>query len=89
MVSAHMGMQAVTVAPRFVFGANGQINNSLHMYEDKTLIYVAGHNIIMYNTDDGQQYFIPGSENATEINSVTMAPSGRFLAYCERAEPRA
>ena len=59
------------------------------MHEDKKLIYVAGHNIILYNMEEGTQTFISGSENATEINYVTVSGSGRYIAYCERAEPRA
>ena len=87
--SNNVSMQGVQVNPRFVFGANGKINNSLHLYEERFLIYVAGHNIVVYNTDDGSQWFIPGSENAIEINYVTMSISGRYIAYCEKAEPHA
>ena len=79
----------MTVTPRFIFGVNGQLNKCLHIHEEKKLIYVAGHNIIVYNTDEQTQQFIPGSENAEEINYITLSPSGRYLAYCERAEPRA
>ena len=59
------------------------------MQEEKRLIYVAGHNIIIYNVEEKTQQFISGSENATEINYVTLSTSGNYLAYCERAEPRA
>ena len=59
------------------------------MLDEKKLVYVAGHNIIMYNLEDFSQTFIPGSENASEINFITLSPSGRYLAYCEKAEPRA
>ena len=45
-------MQGVTVTPKFVFGVNGQINNCLAIVEEKKLIYVAGHNVIIYNTDE-------------------------------------
>jgi len=80
----------LTVTPKFIFGVNGQLNNSLRcMQEEKRLIYVAGHNIIIYNVEDKTQQFISGSENATEINYVTLSTSGNYLAYCERAEPRA
>ena len=89
MVQGNMSMQGVTVTPRFVFGVNGQLNNCLHLHEEKKLVYVTGHNIVVYNTDEGTQQFIPGSENADEINFITLSPSGRFIAYCERAEPRA
>ena len=89
MVQANMSMQGVTVTPRFNFGCNGQLNNCILMHEEKKLIYVAGHNIVVYNTDEQTQSFIPGSENATEINFITLSATGRYIAYCERAEPRA
>ena len=81
-----MSMQGVTVTPKFVFGCNGQINNSIHMHEEKNLVYVAGHNVIVYNLDEGQQVFIPGSEQCDEINFLTISLTGRFIAICEKAQ---
>ena len=89
MVTSNMSMQGVTVTPRFIFGVNGQLNNCLSMHEEKKLVYVAGHNVVTYDTDEGSQQFIDGSENATEINYITLSPTGRFVALCEKAEPRA
>ena len=53
MVQANMGMQGVTVTPRYVFGVNGQLNNCLFMHEERRLVYVAGHNIIVYDIEEG------------------------------------
>ena len=80
-------MQGVQVNPQFVFGINGQLNSCLHMTDDgKNLVYVAGHNIIMYNLDDFTQTFIPGSENMDEINFMTLSQaSSRYVAFCEKA----
>ena len=50
----NLSMQGVTVTPKFAFGCNGQINNCLHMLDEKKLLYVAGHNAIVYNIDDPQ-----------------------------------
>ena len=47
-----MGLQSVTLTPRFMFGINGALKNNLHIVEDKKLLYVAGHNVIIYNTDE-------------------------------------
>ena len=83
-------MQGVTVTPRFIFGVNGQVNNCLFMHEEKKLVYLAGHNIIIYDLDEtSNMQFIPGSSNADEINHIVLSPTGRFIAYCERANPRA
>ena len=81
-------MQGVTVTPKFLFGVNGQINNCLHMIDEKKLLYVAGHNAIVYNIDDPtNMQFVAGSENSECINYIAVsagAPSSRFLAMCER-----
>ena len=89
MVTTGLSMQTVTVTPKFVFGVNGQINNCLMMHEEKKLVYVAGHNVIIYDMDDNFQTFIPGSPTADEINFITLSPTGRYLAICEKAQPRA
>ena len=49
---ANMNMQSVTVTPRFIFGVNGGLSNSMHMHEEKHLIYVAGHNIVIYDLEE-------------------------------------
>lgn len=84
MAQSNMSMQGVSVTPKFVFGCNGKLNSSLYMHEEKNLVYVAGHNVIVYNLDEGQQMFIPGSENSDEINFITLSQTGRFLAMCEK-----
>lgn len=38
--------------PKFMFGVNGQMKNNLHVVQEKRLLYVAGHNVILYNPDD-------------------------------------
>jgi hypothetical protein len=76
----------VTLTPRFIFGVNGQIKNNLFIIEEKKLVYVAGHNVIIYNVEENTQFFIPGSEGTECINFITLSPTNRFLAICERGE---
>ena len=45
---------------RFIFGVNGEIRNNVFILEDHRLVYSAGHNIVLYNTEDKSQYFFPG-----------------------------
>ena len=49
---ANLGLQGVTLTPRFMFGVNGQIRNNLYVVEEKKLLYVAGHNVIIFNVED-------------------------------------
>jgi hypothetical protein len=54
--------------------------------EEKKLLYVAGHNVIIYNVEDNTQFFIPGSEGTEGINFITVSPTNRFLAICEKGD---
>jgi hypothetical protein len=49
-------------------------------------VYVAGHNVIIYNVEENTQFFIPGSEGTECINFITLSPTNRFLAICERGD---
>ena len=86
---ANLGLQGVTLTPRFIFGVNGQNKNNLFVVEEKKLLYVAGHNVIIFNVEDNTQFFIPGSEGTECINFITVSPTNRFLAICEKGETRA
>ena len=83
----NLGLQGVTVTPRFIFGVNGENTNNLHIVDDKKLMYVAGHNVVIYNPDEKTQQFIPGSENVEGINFITVSNTNTpHLAICERAK---
>ena len=48
--------QHVTLKPEFIFGVNGEIQNSLTLFPDeRRLMYVAGHNVVIYNMEDHTQ----------------------------------
>jgi hypothetical protein len=65
------------------------MKNNLYVFDSKKLLYVAGHNVVIFNIDDNSQTFIPGSEGTECINFITVSPSGHFLAICEKGEQRA
>jgi hypothetical protein len=81
-----LNLQGITVSPRFIFGVNGQLKNNLHMIDEHKLLYVAGHNVVVYSTDEKNQYFLEGSENVEKITAIAVSRSNRHLAICERAE---
>ena len=76
MVSAdrNMSMPSITVGPKVVFGIDGQVNNSLHLYDEKKLVYIAGNNVVILDLYLKTQSFIAASENAYEINFLTVSP---------------
>lgn len=44
------------------------------MIDEKKLLYVAGHNAIVYNIDDPtNMQFVPGSENTECINHIAVS----------------
>lgn len=53
--------QGVAVSARHFFGVNTNVHDCLFLVqEDNSLLYVAGHNIILYKLDEKEQYFMPG-----------------------------
>lgn len=85
------GMQGVTVTPRYIFGVNAQIGNSLHLVEGNKLLYVAGHNVVIQDDDkttqqSASQSFIPGTEGVDRICSIAVSNKAPLLAICEAKE---
>jgi cilia- and flagella-associated protein 57 len=85
----NLGLQSVTLTPRFIFGINGKIKKNLHVVEEKKLLYVVGHNVVIYNIDEKSQHFIPGTEGTEGINAISVSQNARYLAVCERGVERA
>ena len=78
-------LQGVTLTPKFVFGINGGLKNNIHLIEDdKKLLYVAGHNVVVYAPDERSQVFIPGTEGVQNISAVAVSNKAHLLAVCER-----
>lgn len=80
---------------RFIFGVNGELKNNIFLLEDHRILYSAGHNIVLYNTEDKSQYFLPGKfenlnslamEQTEGITCINVSASKKFLVICERAQ---
>lgn len=61
----------------------------MFVLDDKKVVYVAGHNIIIYNPTDCTQEFISGTEGSEGINFITMSGKAPLLAFCEKGDQRA
>ncbi|CAN0368637.1 unnamed protein product [Ectocarpus sp. 12 AP-2014] len=68
---------------RFVFGVKGSCSNEVAFSDQVTIVYVAGHNIVIYNILEGKQRFIHGSDVSKSITAMTLCPSARFVALAE------
>jgi len=49
---ANLGLQGVTLTPKFIFGINGSNKSNLFVVEEKKLLYVSGHNVIIFNVEE-------------------------------------
>jgi hypothetical protein len=48
--------------------------------EDHRIVYTAGHNVVVYNTEDKSQYFYSGSEGTKGITAISLSPLKRHIA---------
>ena len=85
-MSVPLGLQGTTVSPRFIFGVNGELKNNLYLIDETKLLYTAGHNVVVYSTDEKNQYFLQGSEGTEKITTIAISKQKKFLAICEKAE---
>lgn len=90
MVEKSIALLGVTLTPKFMFGCNGHLRNNLYVTDEgKKLLYSAGNNVIVYNPEDGEagsQTILAGSDNNERINFITVSPSDKYVAMCERGE---
>lgn len=52
---------------------------------ENTFIYVCGNNIVIHNTIEKTQRYIPGIEGTQGISTFELSPCKRYLAVCERS----
>lgn len=74
------------LSQRFIFGVRGHRSSALEFCDESTLVYVAGHNVVVQDIDEGKQRFINGSERSTSITAVALCPSARIVALAEDGE---
>ena len=79
-------LMASCLSPRFVFGVQGSRSNAIGFSDQATLVYLAGHTVVIYNILDGKQRFIHGSESSESITAMALCPSSRFIAIAEDSD---
>ena len=80
------GAQNISLNTKFLCGLKGDVKMNIHFINPTEVLYPCGHNIVIYNTDDKSQKYIPGIEGSEGISAVALSPSKKFLAVCERSE---
>ncbi|KND04574.1 uncharacterized protein SPPG_00295 [Spizellomyces punctatus DAOM BR117] len=79
-------MSIAAVAHRHVFGLKGDVNNCIAYLDEQTVIYPAGHNSILYNTESKIQRFIPVTEKCEGITAMAVSANKRYIAIGERSD---
>ena len=71
---------------RHIWGLRSDVKDNLHVIADTTIVYPAGHNIVIRNLESQQQQFIQPPLDSEGIIGLTLAPNQRHVAVTERAE---
>ena len=73
------------LVPKFIAGMKADVNNNIFFLNDSTVLYPAGHNIVIYNMDDKQQTrYIPGIEGSEGITALALNRNKTHLAVAEK-----
>lgn len=62
------------------------MKDNVHYADDGSIIYPAGHNVVLYQHDTRTQRFILGSPESEGITAMAVSPNRKLLAVAERAE---
>ena len=62
------------------------MKDNIHYLEENVVLYPAGHNTVIYNTEQKTQKFIPGTGESKGISALAVSASKKYVAVAERAE---
>lgn len=69
-----------------MFGLKGDVNGNIFYIDEANLIYPAGSNIIIYNTESKTQKFVPSSDASEGITAMAASMVKKCVAIAERGE---
>lgn len=69
---------------RFMLGLNPHVKPGILALSDHVYIFVCGNNIVIHNTIEKTQKYIPGVDGTQGITTMELSPCKRYLAVCER-----
>jgi Tol biopolymer transport system component len=81
-----MSSATTSLSYRHIFGINGAIADNITYSDEDTILYIAGHNAVLYNKIENKQRFIYGSEGSEGICSFVCSPGKRYIAVSERGD---
>jgi len=85
-MAASGGAATSSLQIRHIFGVNTNVVDNLSYTDDDTLVYVAGHSLVLYSVPDKRQRFIQSSEITESISTFTSGSGKRLCAIAEKCE---
>lgn len=71
---------------RHVFGLKGDVKNNIFYVEEQNVLYPAGNNAIIYNTETKTQKFLSIAELNETIIAMSLSQNKKLLAVALRCE---
>ena len=73
------GVCSTALQFRHIFGVNTNVVDNLSYTDDDTIVYVAGHSLVLYSFTEKRQRFIQSSEITESITAYTSGPGKRCV----------
>ncbi len=63
---------------RHIFGVNSGLKNHVQFISDHKIVYPAGHNLVVYNSDDKTQAHILGKEQYKGFSTYCVSATRKY-----------
>lgn len=71
------------VAPRHVFGLSADVRDGVAYLDEQTVLFSAGHNLVIHAAEGRAQRFVPCSEGSLGVVALAVAPNRKVVAVGE------
>lgn len=77
---------SMSLGVRHIFGVSSNVNDNLTFTDDESLVYVAGHGLVVYNLMERRQRFLHSTEMNEVITCYTSGSGKRLCAIAQRGD---
>lgn len=82
-------MSIAITQPRYSFGIKADVKNNVIYQDERSLIYPAGTNLVLYNIDQRTQAFLAFGSGGDGATALAVSPNGRYAAVSEKKQEKA
>lgn len=79
-------MSIAIAQARHIFGLKSGVTGNICYHDEQTIVYPAGSNCILYNTEQKTQKFIQGTDKSDGMTALAVSPNRRYVAIAEKGE---